>query len=282
MKDIQGQSWFTCDPSIRDYLRGLVSLLGESLADNRTGVYLHGSLATGSWFPPKSDMDILVVVDCELEPDRAGALNLAIARYSLTRPTVGDIELSAITRAAAHDVPAEMPFELHYSEDWRQRIFDSQVIYGNGKTDIDLQAHLLCVKRRGICLCGAPIAEVFGDVPWQRFMAAILDDFDWIAAGENIRASPYYGILNICRVLQALREDNRQVLSKLEGGLWGLEHLPEKYAPLIEQALAIYTSGEEIPESQRRTGGAAWDPRTLLAFRDYAIAERAAYAHFGH
>ena len=49
-------------------------------AANVTGVYLHGSLATGSYYRPKSDIDLLIVVPDRLDGGMAAGLNLAIAR----------------------------------------------------------------------------------------------------------------------------------------------------------------------------------------------------------
>ena len=48
-------------------------------------------------------------------------------------------------------------------------------------------------------------------------------------------------ILNLTRVLGYLRE--KKILSKKEGGTWGLEHLPERYRPLVRSALDEYESG---------------------------------------
>jgi len=264
------QSWPDCDEAVQKYVSGLVDLLKCELKDNLTGVYLHGSLATGSWFWPKSDLDVLAVVYKRLDPERARETNLSIARYAENRPLTGGVELSVITAETAGNVPDAMPFELHYSEDWRQRILDDQVVYGNAPVDIDLQAHLMCVKKRGVCLFGKRIGEVFGDVSWRNFLAAVLDDFSWIMADENICESPYYGILNICRVLQTVTEKDQRILSKYEGGMWGLEDLPDEYIPLIQKALDIYSSRTAVAESERRTGGVHWDKRRLLALRDYA------------
>ena len=51
------QSWPNCDKAIYAYINGFVELLKSKLADTLVGVYLHGSLAMNSYFPPKSDME---------------------------------------------------------------------------------------------------------------------------------------------------------------------------------------------------------------------------------
>jgi len=264
------QSWQDCGGDIRSYVGGLVKLLADKLGSNLTGVYLHGSLAAGSWFPPKSDIDIIVVVYGGLTCEQAADVNLAIAKYAETRPVTGSIELSVITLETARNVPEKMPFELHYSETWHEKILRGEVVYGGGLTDGDLPAHLTWVKKRGICLCGEPIDEVFGDVSWQSFTDSVREDFDWLAEGENICEAPYYGVLNLCRVLQSVMENDRKLLTKYEGARWAIENLPPEHRPVIQKALDIYSSNAPINESERRTGGAQWDKGQLLALRDYA------------
>jgi streptomycin 3"-adenylyltransferase len=264
------QAWPACDEDIKSFVVELVELLKQELEDRLTGIYLHGSLAMGSYYRPKSDIDLIVVVENKLEAALAGKVGVAIARKSENRPTTGNVELSIITAEAAKRVPIPVPFELHYSSTWHDRILNQEVDYSEERTDPDLASHLMYVWKRGIGLTGKPIPEVFGAVEWASFMDAVMDDFSWIIEEEHIVETPFYGVLNICRVLQLNSEDSRMVHSKDEGGEWGLTHLPELYHPLIRQALDIYRSTEPVSEEQRRTGGKDWDRQMLLDFRDYA------------
>jgi len=81
---------------------------------------------------------------------------------------------------------------------------------------------------------------------------------------------PYYGVLNICRILQIGRDQDERYLSKYEGAMWGIEHLPDKYIPLIKKALEVYASDKAVDESEWKVGGINWDKTDLLSFRDYA------------
>ena len=47
-----------------------------------------------------------------------------------------------------------------------------------------------------------------------------------------------YVILNLCRVIAYVKEN--LVLSKRQGGEWGLANLPDKYHVLIRDALDTY------------------------------------------
>ena len=68
-------------------------------------------------------------------------------------------------------------------------------------------------------------------------------------AETNVSADPVYVLLNLCRVLAAVRE--KRVLSKAEGGAWGLSHLEPQYAPLLRGALeACQTDGVFEPDGK--------------------------------
>jgi streptomycin 3"-adenylyltransferase len=249
------QSWCNCSVSTKKYVNGFIELLKNNLNNNLVGIYLHGSLAMNSYFPPKSDIDIIAVVNEKLQPLLAKSLNLSIAKYSKTRENIGDIELSIITKNIAKNIPENLPYEIHYSESLHEKILNNKIIYGKEQYDNDLFSHLMYIKKRGICLFGQPINEIFGDVDWNMFMASIFEDLDDILNNGNIYKSPIYGVLNICRVLKLLTNEEKLIYSKFEGGIWGIENLPNEYKPLVEKALEIYCSNEIIDNNAAKTGG---------------------------
>ena len=80
--------------------------------------------------------------------------------------------------------------------------------------------------------------EVFGDVPKEAYLDSIRQDVE--NAVEEVLDNPVYILLNLCRVAACVEEN--LILSKQQGGEWGLVHLPEKYHPLIQDALDAYQS----------------------------------------
>ena len=114
-------------------------------------------------------------------------------------------------------------------------------------TDPALAAHFTVILHRGVALYGPPVSAVFGDVPWADYLDSICAD---VADAEtNVSADPVYVLLNLCRVLAAVRE--KRVLSKAEGGAWGLSHLEPQYAPLLRGALeACRTDGVFEPDGK--------------------------------
>jgi hypothetical protein len=68
-------------------------------------------------------------------------------------------------------------------------------------------------------LLGAPIHEVFPEVPDADFREAILADLEWI----RHHSTQIYGVLNACRVLAYLSGEG--VLPKAEAVDWALRNL---------------------------------------------------------
>lgn len=271
MSDTQKpQSWQNCDNDIKDFVHDLVSKLAAEIDDNLVGIYLHGSLAMGSYYRPKSDIDLIVVISNKLDVSERKSVAETIAEHAALKPTTGNIELSIVLAETAKTIPVPVPFEVHYGTEWHDKILAGEVDYVKEQTDIDLQSHFAYVVQRGIVLQGKPVKEVFGEIDWQTFMDGVIDDFNWIVADEHILETPFYGVLNICRVLQLLAENTKQVHSKDEGGEWALQNLPEQYHVIIRQALEAYRSPKQVDESQRRTNGETWNKEALLALRDYA------------
>lgn len=70
-----------------------------------------------------------------------------------------------------------------------------------------------------------------------------------------------YIILNLCRVLAYIKEG--LVLSKQQGGLWGIEKLPGEYSDLIKRAAQCCSSDSEFE----------YDTGMLKQFAGYMLGE---------
>ena len=250
------QQWPQCDRNIVQFLNELTTLLRRALDPELSGIYLHGSLAMGGFCAERIDLDVLAVVERSREPAQLERLGREIALLAATCPAQR-LELSLITRAAIGCGMLEVPYELHYSPYWHERILAGQVDYTLPRTDSDLPAHLYHTARRGTILFGTPISEVFGEGNRALFLRAVLVDLRWILEGALLQ-QPAYGVLNICRALQLLEGDPGP-RSKVEGGLWGLAHLPQRFLPLVETALAAQR-GETVK----------WDAALLAALALWA------------
>ena len=122
-------------------------------------------------------------------------------------------------------------------------------------TDRDLAAHFTVIKKRGKVLFGKPVDEVFDVIDRKYYLDSILSDIE--DAGTDILRDPVYFILNLLRVL-AYIEDG-QVLSKREGGEWGISHLDRRWHDLINNAL--YEYGHSVKKE--------YSDKDLISFAGY-------------
>ena len=242
------------DSLISDFTERSQSILGDSLA----GIYLHGSAVMGCFNPLKSDLDLIVVVSRPLtDPVKKEYMDMVV-HCSAQGPAKG-IEMSVVLREACRAFVYPTPFELHFSAGhlkWYRDDPEDYIRKMKGK-DKDLAAHFTIIRKRGKCLYGAPIEDVFAEVPPGDYMDSIWNDI--AEAPETIADDTMYLTLNLARVL-AWQEEGL-VLSKKEGGEWALSHLPAEYRPLVADALDEYSG----------SGQPAYDGALARRYAVYAV-----------
>lgn len=218
-------------------------IFGEKLV----GIYLHGSIAMGCFNPEKSDIDLVFVIEKEITDEEKLDFMNVIVKLNESAPKKG-LELSIVKREVCQPFIYPTPFELHFSSmhlDWFQK--DPKGYVKNMKgIDKDLAAHFTVIREYGIVLYGVAIQDVFAEVPKEDYFDSIFEDIQ--DAKEDIIRDPMYIILNLCRVLAAVQDG--VVLSKEQGGAWGLLHIVQDYHTLIQSALESYTSEKEMMVDQ--------------------------------
>jgi Domain of unknown function (DUF4111)/Nucleotidyltransferase domain len=260
-----GYSYSTAPHSLMDYIDDYCRNVRNLVANEVTSIILHGSLAMGSFHPPKSDIDILIVAE-DLSERQSQYLYEVSERYHAARSIAGGLEVNAVRRRDAESPRHPTPSLLRFSETTNRPSLRPD---GQLPMDEDLIAHLAVSRYRGIALFGPHPSQVIGEVPWDDYMTSIAGDVSWILKEENIASSPYYGILNLCRWAMMRSSEERIVPSKGEGGIWGLSNLPHSMRGLIQQALAAYRSDAWPRDIQeRQTMGGPWNRTSLLSFRD--------------
>ncbi len=232
----------TVDEITEAFVRESRDILGDDLV----GVYLHGSAAMGCFNEKKSDIDLLVVSERELSDDvKLRYMDMVVGLNDKAPPK--GIEMSIVRRAVCRPFVYPTPFELHFSVahlDW-YRANPTDYIEKMKGVDKDLAAHITITLQRGRRLYGKEISEVFEPVKREYYLDSIWDD---VADAEDaVSENPVYVILNLCRVLAYGQED--LILSKREGGEWGLANLPGEYRGLIASALNAYSSDAAFERS---------------------------------
>jgi hypothetical protein len=260
-----GLSLLTAPTQLRDFLDRLVAELRGAFDQQLVAVMLHGSLAMGSYYPPKSDLDVLVVVIDASEAEREAIYNL-LARHDLSRPYTAGLEVSAVrARDLAHPVQP-FPYVAHYGSGTTGL---QPLVGGSLPLDADLVAHLMVTKERGLSLYGPAPSEIIGPIDWNDYIAAVRYDIDELLDGDAITKSPRYAVLNLCRWLMMNSGRKRLVPSKEEAAIWALEWMPQKHRGIVEQALAAYRSYEPVAEHELLQAGGPWDQAGLVSFREW-------------
>ena len=218
-------------------IQSFVEKTKNILRENLVGIYLHGSAVMGCYNPEKSDLDFIVVVKENMtDIVKRDFMDMVVALNAQT-PGKG-IEMSIVKKEVCDPFMYPTPFELHFSQmhtKWYSENPDDYIKKMNG-TDKDLAAHFTVIKACGKCLHGTHKSEVFGEVPEQYYMDSLWNDIE--EAKDEITDNTMYLTLNLARVLAWTRE--KKVLSKQEGGEWGLKNLPDKYHSLLQEALKEY------------------------------------------
>lgn len=229
------------------------------LGDRLVGIYVHGSLAFGCYNEKTSDIDFIAVVDKPLSAEVKTALVKTLLELEQYAPEKG-FEMSVVLLQHCKSFAYPTPFELHYSVAYREDAQNDTAGFAermHGK-DSDLAAHFTVLREVGYAVCGADIAEVFGEVPEKHYSDSIRRDIE--DAAELIEYNPVYYTLNLCRVLAYKRGGG--VLSKAQGAEWAANNIPPVFAAMAAEALNSYRTAEPFPEDM-----------PLTAFAEYMIRE---------
>jgi streptomycin 3"-adenylyltransferase len=239
--------------SVRKVLREILSAVQSVIQDNLIGLYLHGSLAMDCYNPRSSDIDIIIVARERLSQEQRKRIIEYLKGVCSKRER---IELSIVCEDAIRNPRYPMTVDLHF-EYWGN-IFENE-------PDKEILSNLYTTKKRGFCLWGAQTSEVFSEISAEHHLRSVIEDIRHTR--KYIHDKPehigydvtVYWILGSCRILAFIREG--KVLSKLEGGRWGIANLPKKYHEPIIRALSSYQGIEKH--------GHDWEYKELEAFADY-------------
>lgn len=225
------------DERAQRVLREIRQCCLEIFPETLVGVYVHGSLALNCFNWNKSDIDFIVVVKsapCLRQKEQFVSGLLGIDKHG---PPKG-LEMSLVLEKYVRDFVYPTPFELHFSNMYKQECRDNLEEYCsrmNG-VDKDLSAHFTVIRNACVNVYGKPEKDVFGEIPKSDYLDSIKCDID--SAETEIESNPVHVVLNLCRVLAYVESD--LILSKKDGGYWGIKNVPKKYTGIIVSALDSY------------------------------------------
>jgi 8-oxo-dGTP pyrophosphatase MutT (NUDIX family) len=230
-------------PDAEALLRALLAGVREVLGERLVGVYVHGSLASGDFDPLRSDIDFLVVTDGPLPDEVLPALEAMHARLAEGGQRWADkLEGSYIPRDALRRY--DPACSLHPA----LRVGGPFGLDGHG-VDWVIQRHVL--RERGIALAGPDLRDLIDPLSpddLRRAARATLEEW-WapqLRDASRLQEALYraYAVLTMCRALYTIQHG--AVVTKAAAARWAQGALGERWAPLIERALAWPRDGGEV------------------------------------
>jgi streptomycin 3"-adenylyltransferase len=224
------------EPALEETAMAIAQEVADVCRSGLSGVYVHGSAVLGDFMWGVSDLDVLVVVDDALSEEAISSLAGVLSR-DREMPATG-VEASIVDRSVAAEPGPPWPFRVHVTTDPSDR----RIVRGPGHAgDPDLALHYLVVRNAGWSACGAPAADVIGEVRPDDVIRGLSAELRWAAA----EAPGSYAILNACRALRYVEEG--VICSKTDGGVWAIEQSIEP--DLVRRALASRREGSKQPAS---------------------------------
>lgn len=221
------------------------AILRNALSGKLIGIYVHGSAAMGGFKWEQSDIDYIAVVSGPLGNDERRELaDSFLSVFGDDTPANG-VEMSIVLEQfAGRGFRYPTPYEFHFGTKEQIRLHASP--HEVEMVDPDLAAHFTIIKRRGICIFGKPIDNVFAEVSRNYYLASIIADSE--ESFRNIQSKtpngmcrvPVYAVLNFCRVVAFAKAG--RILSKFEAISYATENFPTKYHPIILAAGDEYTA----------------------------------------
>ncbi|MBB4826332.1 hypothetical protein HNO89_003591 [Sporosarcina luteola] len=227
--------------SVQHVLNDYVSLCQQHLPETLEGLYVHGSVALGAYQEGSSDIDFMAMVNRSL----------------------GDAEMQAIT-LIHQEVKQKQKIELDGSyllakEAGRNWNDVSECIYVNGgkakrsKHEMNPVTWWM-MKNKGIRVIGPDISSFHIEVQNSDLTSIVLRNMNIYWAGrintlrkykriavflpnQLIRQEMLWSVPGVLRAFYTLQE--QAVTSKAEVCTYALDHVPERWHPLIHEVISM-------------------------------------------
>ena len=216
-------------------LQRLLAEVRAVLGEQFVGLYVHGSLAGGGFDPQRSDIDFVVVTAGELPGETLTGLGAMHARIRASElDWAGRMEGGYIPQ---HGLRRYDPARARYP--WLGT--DGHFAVEQFDHGWVIQLHVL--REHGLVVAGPDLQVLIDAIPpddLRHALRAMLREW-WRPQLDDhtlLRSRKYqaYAVLTMCRALYTL--EHGTIVTKTTAAQWAQETLGERWAALIERALA--------------------------------------------
>lgn len=220
---------------IQPLLEKYVMLMQTDLPELLSALYVHGSIALDDFQVGRSDVDFIAVLSRPCTKNGLAQLKHVHDQLAQTFPRMplsgAYLQIDDLGKTESDIAP-----HPHYHDG---------ILHAHGIHDINDVTWFL-LKTRPVVVFGAE--PQFAYMPdWTPIKTAMLDNLNsywkqflrnparivWLYSDYGVE----WVVLGVVRLLYTLEEND--ITSKSGAGEWGLAHLPEKWHPIIHEALNL-------------------------------------------
>jgi hypothetical protein len=235
--------WPTPWPGVNLAVARLLDGVSEALGEELVGLYLHGSLALGDFFPPSSDIDFLAATARTVDGlafGRLGALHAALKAEGGWSARLEGVYLPLA--ALRRDDPAGGRLPT-VGSDWD---------FGLGRPGPSWVLDRWVAREHGLVVAGPDPRELIDPIGPEELRAAVLASMleDWAVRVREpawLRPRNYqaFAVLTMCRNLYVLEQG--VLVSKAVAAAWASRRLEPPWPAQVERALA-WRSDERLDD----------------------------------
>lgn len=211
-----------------------IELLKTVLGNDLIGIYLYGSSLVGG-LQRYSDLDLFVVSNRATTLKDKERLSQELLQISgiYQNKQKRSIDLIIVEKTDINPWQYPPKFDYHYG-DWMRRDFESGN-YEPWKTTIMPSLALLVtqVLLSSNTLFGRVPERTLSSVPYADFIAGTVIEMDKLKA--DVQTDERNVLLTFARIWLTVVTDS--IGSKQSAAKWAIQHLPDKYKPLMQRAL---------------------------------------------
>jgi hypothetical protein len=244
-------AWPTPWSEVNRTVERLLHEVGDALTDELVGLYLHGSLALGDFFPPSSDIDFLVATARPLpEPalQRLGALHAALKADG-----------GWTARLEGLYLPPEA-LRRHDPAGGRQPTVGSDWDFGLGLAGPTWVLDRWVAREHGLVVAGPDPRDLIDPIGADELRAAVVASMVgyWTERARDpawLRPRCYqaFAVLTMCRDLYCL--EHGELVSKPVAAAWAGASLEPPWPAMVGRALAWRSDQrpdhQHLPETLR-------------------------------